>query len=260
MQSAVLQLLTSDAGFSDKAREALRTPKRRGRFRELDAARAQQALLVACDLLGQGRITWLIELPSQRVADTRFLGFGDLASHPVLEAWCTLSRGLDLEEALTLAPATVEAWLRDIPDRPAFGDAGLEPLGFLATLQAATRAQLPQLRILPRPVEVERYVRKREQDWDAQDRNWLPVSLMKKIMQVQQAGETALRTRLGRTVPWSIDGLHDDFQVVIGFPKPSGGDALPAEQRPTVTAFIQEACQASLHPSIRVTEASHARR
>jgi len=76
---------------------------------------------------------------------------------------------------------------------------------------------------------------------------------MKKIMRVQAAIAAGLAERLGREdVDWSVEGLHDDFRVVVAFGR-KDGYAPPADERPTVLAFMQEAARA-VHPAIVVEE------
>lgn len=241
--------------MSETAQQRLRKPLRRGHFREIDAARAQLALLTVADSDGQARLYWLVDLESQRVEDARFLSFGSLASHPCMDAWSELVRERPVAEALDLPLATIEAALRDDPETPAFGDAGTEALAFIAELQDLARAELPQLVVLPKPVEVERYQRKREQDWDEDDRAWLPLSLMQKILKIQQVAEQTLAERLGDgPYAWELEGVNDDFQVRIDFDK-GDGTPIAQEERPVVMGFIQEALHLHLHPRITVTEA-----
>ncbi|NET74171.1 MAG: hypothetical protein F6K62_25560 [Sphaerospermopsis sp. SIO1G2] len=140
-------------------------------------------------------------------------------------------------------------------DQPAFGkdlgDAG----AFIADLQQRAQAVAPTLSVLPKPVEVERYQRKRQQDWDDNDTAWLPLSLMKKIATLQDAGDRALKERLGiDRVSWSIEGLHDDFRVVVDFTKKSDTrTTLPTEQFETAQMFLQSAFR-DVHPHLTVEE------
>ncbi|MDA3961283.1 MAG: iron-sulfur cluster assembly scaffold protein [Planctomycetota bacterium] len=241
-----------EASMSDQARQRLRKPLRRGSFRPLDAARAEFGLLTVADTQGQARIYWLIDLNTQVVEDARFLAFGSLASHPIADCWTEQLRGQSVEAVCHMAAADIEAALRDKSGTPAFGEAGLEPLNFISELQALALAALPSVKLLPKPVEVERYQRKREQDWDEQDRVWLPLSLMKKIMQVQDLAGKALSERLNRSdIAWSVEGLHDDFAVVVKF----GGTGWmpPEDEQPTLVLFIQSALQNAIHPAITVS-------
>ena len=238
--------------LSRKARERLNAPSRRGKFRDLDAARAQLGLLSVADSDGQARIYWLIDLNTQVIEDARFLAFGSLASHAIADVFSDRVRGMSVEAACALTPAELEAELRDDPATPAFAEAELAPLAFITELQELAQAALPAVKLLPKPKEVERYQRKREQDWDEQDRAWLPLSLMKKIMQVQQIAGAALAQRLGRNdIAWSVEGLHDDFRVVVSFNKGDGA-GLPVEEQPTVAQFIQETLRGQVHPAIVV--------
>lgn len=241
--------LLDPASLSAEAERRLRKPLRRGVFRDLDAARAQFGLLAVADPGGQARIYWLIDLNTQVIEDARFLAFGSLASHPIADVWTEQIRGMSVEAACTMPLSEIETALRDHPDTPAFGAAGLEPLAFVAELQQLALAALPTVALLPRPVEVERYQRKREQDWNERDRTWLPMSLMKKIMAAQEAIGKGLAERLDRSIAWSVEGLHDDFRVTVGFKDAE----LPADERQTILAFMQEAARA-LHPAITVEE------
>lgn len=243
--------LLDPSTFSAEAQRRLRKPLRRGAFRDIDAARSQFGLLTVADTGGQARIYWLVDLNTHVIEDARFLAFGSLASHPVADVWTERIRGLSVEAACAMPLEEIEALLRERPAVPAFGEAGLEPLNFVAELQDLALVALPQVRLLPKPVEVERYQRKREQDWDEHDRAWLPLTLMKKIMQAQDAIGPALRERLGRDISWTVEGLHDDFRLVVAF---TGSHAPPADERPTILAFMQEAAHAALHPAIVVEE------
>ena len=250
MQTAVAQKLVDDATFSVKAREALRSPKRRGRFRELDAARAQQALLTACDPLGQGRITWLVELPGQRVADARFLAFGDLASHAILDAFTELVRGRTVPDACRLTDAQVESLLRGEDGGPAFGDDGMAPLAFLRELQDLAEAELPRLVLLPRPVDAPAYVRKRKADWTPEDERWLPLNLLKKAQQVEGVLADVLAERMpGSGVTWQLVEINDDFVVRLRFA------GLDDDQIPTLCQFAQDALRGRIHSQIAVVTA-----
>lgn len=243
---------TGELTLSQTARQRMRGPLRRGSFRPLDAARAQYALLTVADTGGQARIYWLVDLSTHVIEDARFLAFGSLASHPVADCWSEMVRGATVEAACDLGPAAIEARLRDDSATPAFGEHGLQPVAFVRELQELALAALPTLTVPPKPVEVERYQRKREADWDEQDRAWLPTSLMQKIIRVQDVANAALAERLGRDdLAWSVEGLHDDFQVVIRF----GGDGWvpPAAEQETLILFIQSALQNGIHSAITVS-------
>ena len=99
-------------------------------------------------------------------------------------------------------------------------------------------------------MEVERYSRKREQEWDEQDKAWLPLSLMKKLIKAQKAGSTILEERTGRSIAWSVEGLHDDFKVVAKFKD------VPAEEVPLLIGFLSSGLQTGIHPQIEVEEAA----
>ena len=248
--------ITFDASsFSSAAHQRLTTPLRRGQFRPLDAARAERALLVAGDGSGQGRISWLIDMAGHVIDDARFLAFGSLASHPLLDAWSDQIKGLSIDEACAITVDQLESSLRDQPEQSAFGQDLGKAGDFLADLQSRIQAAVPTLKVLPKPVEVERYQRKREQDWDAYDQAWLPKSLMKKIAALQQLGDQTLAERLNQSdIAWSIEGLHDDFRVVIDLNKVvSGKTLLSSEKHDTARMFLQEAFR-SIHPHLSVEE------
>ena len=236
--------------WSELAWLRLQQPPRRGSFRPLDAARRQLGLLSVADDLGQARISWLIDVEQQRVEEARFLAFGALTSHPLADAFCQRALGLSISEICALDPAACEIDLRDDPAQPTFGDEDAKRVAFIADLQERIAAAAPHIKVLPKPVEVERYQRKREQEWDERDRAWLPLSLMKKLMQVQKVGDAILHERTGREITWSVEGLHDDFQIKASF----GEQA--ADQTATLIAFLQEGLQERIHPQITVEEVS----
>jgi NifU-like protein involved in Fe-S cluster formation len=238
-----------EAAFSQEAQRRLRKPRRRGMFEPIDAARAQLGLLSVADSRGQLRIYWLIDLDQQRIDDARFLAFGELSSHPVADAFSDLVRGRSVEEACHLSLDTIEQSLRDQPEQPAFGEAGLAPLQMLTEIQQLALAALPRVKLLPKPVEVQRYERKRQQDWDEQDRAWLPLSLLKKLAKVQKSLQHVVHERLKRPeIEWEVEGLHDDFQLRIAL------SGVVAEQKPTILQFFQSELRADIHPQITVEE------
>jgi NifU-like protein len=237
--------------LSQRALARLREPLRRGSFRPLDAARAQQALCSVEDGAGQARCYWLVDLADDTVADARFLAYGDLASHPLADAFSERVRGLSFTEATTLDPASIEAELRDDPDTPAFTGVDDSPLELISRLQTAAIAERPKLVLLPKPVEVERYVRKREQDWTEEDKAWLPLSLLKKIGAAQKVIAAVVAERIDRTdLKWTLEGLHDDFRMVIRY------EGANPEEIPLLNGFVSEALRQRLHPSLGVEEAS----
>lgn len=243
--------LPEPESLSQAAEQRLRHPSRRGVFQTIDAARAGLALLSVADLQGQARVYWLVELPTLIIRETRFLAFGSLASHPVADCFCEQVRDRPVTEACALSPDAVEVALRDDPATPAFGGSGLEPLSFLAELQAAALAEIPNLVVPPRPIETKRYERKREADWNAQDRAWLPLSLLKKVGRVQQVARGLWNERLGLAdEDWSIEGLHDDFRVVLVFHK----TAMSPEDRSTALAMLEQRLRQSVHPHLEVGE------
>jgi NifU-like protein involved in Fe-S cluster formation len=240
--------MPATAVLSRAAEARLRQPLRRGTFRPRDAARRRLGLLTVADGDGQARIYWLVDLASQRIEDSRFLAFGELTSHPVADAFCEEVRQRTVAEACALPAGAVELVLRDDPGVPAFGDAGLAPLAFLADLQARALAALPAVELLPAPVEKIVYQRKREADWDATDRSWLPLSLLRKVGKA----DAVIAKALAEHAPGAshrIDGLHDDFRVVLRL------DGVVADQAPTLGLFLASALR-QIHPGITVEVAS----
>jgi NifU-like protein involved in Fe-S cluster formation len=236
--------MPATAVLSRAAEARLRQPLRRGAFRPRDAARRRLGLLSVADGDGQARIYWLVDLASQRIEDARFLAFGDLASHPIADAFCEEVRQRTVTEACALPASAVELALRDDPATPAFGDAGLAPLAFLADLQARALAALPAVELLPAPVEKIVYQRKREADWDAADRAWLPLSLLRKVGKADAVIGKALAER-APGASHRIDGLHDDFRVVVRL------DGVAADQAPTLGMLLADALHV-LHPGLVV--------
>ena len=117
----------------------------------------------------------------------------------------------------------------------------------LADLQAKALAAVPGLALLPKPADALAYVRKRRQDWTAEDQAWLPLGLMQKMQRVQEVADRLLASRFAdRPVRIEITGLHDDFQVHALFP------GLDDAAAPTAAAFVQEALSGQVHPALRV--------
>lgn len=233
------------AALSIKAQERLKTPRTRGVFQPIDAARRQLGLLAVADAQGQARVSWLVDLPTRTIADARFLAFGELASHPVADAFTELVRGRPVADACCLTAEQVESVLRDDPATPAFGAHGLEPLAFLRDLQERALAALPQVQLLPKPDEKPVYQRKRKQDWSDADTRWFNLSLLRKISRVDAVAARVLQERLGQG-SYTIEGLHDDFRVVVIF------TGLATEQIPTVSQFIQDALRGEVHDQLVV--------
>jgi NifU-like protein involved in Fe-S cluster formation len=233
------------ATMSAAARQRLKLPRTRGAFQAIDAARRQLGLLSVADGQGQARIYWLVDLATRTIADARFLAFGDLTSHPVADAFTELVRARSVEEACRLDAATVEAPLRDQAQEPAFGTLGLAPLDFLRDLQARALAELPLVKLLEKPEEKPLYQRKRKQDWTPEDERWFTLSLLRKIARIDAVAGAVLRQRLAGA-SLTIEGLHDDFRVVMLFA------GLEAEQVPTVAQFIQDALHDQIHRQLMV--------
>jgi len=232
------------AGLSARALARLRKPRSRGAFAPIDAARRQLGLLAVADGFGQMRITWLVDLATGVVEDARFLAFGDLGSHPLGDAFCESARGRTVTDAAQLTFEQLEALLRDDPATPAFPAGRLSEA--LHDIQARALAALPHLVLLPKPADVVKYERKRKQDWNDDDQKWLPLSLLKKTAAVQPIISRVLAERLGSGAGWQVEGLHDDFHVVL-----TVSGATP-EQLPTLAQLIQDALRQALHPFLTV--------
>ena len=234
--------------LSAAAMARLRKPRTRGVFAPLDAARRQLGLLAVSDAQGQARIFWLIDLPTATIADARFLAFGQLSSHPIADAFTETVRGRTVAEAGRVTAEQIEALLRDDPLTPAFAEQGLKPLAFLRELQDRAEAELPNLVLLPKPVEKKSYQRKREADQSDADKAWFKLSLLKKIGKVDAIASRVLRDRLHGEAKLSIEGLHDDFRMVV---KITG---LSPEQIPTAIQLIQDALKTEVHGDLTVEE------
>ena len=239
---------TSPATMSAKAMARLRKPRTRGAFAPIDAARRQLGLLAVSDSTGQARIFWLVDLPTATIADSRFLAFGELASHPLADAFTESVRGRTVADACRLTAEQIEALLRDDPLTPAFAEQGLKPLGFLRELQDRAEALLPTLVLLPKPVERQVYQRKREADQSEADKAWFKISLLKKIARVDGVASRVLGERLHNDAKLSIEGLHDDFRIVVRLA------GLAPEQVPTALQLILDALRTEVHPDLTVEE------
>ena len=231
------------SGLSQKALSRLRKPRTRGTFQPIDAARRQLGLLSVGDRTGQARIAWLIDLQTQVIEDARFLAFGTLASHPLMDAFTELVRGRTVSDACALTTDQVDSLLRDDPLTPS---CPADQISFLVDLQTLALAELPHLRLLPKPVEKVAYQRKRKQDWTAEDEAWLPLSLLKKIGKVDSIISAELPL-LAAGATATIDGLHDDFSVQVTF------SGLQPEQIPTACQKLTDAVRGRLHPALHVT-------
>lgn len=230
--------------LSNASQKRLRNPKRRGAFRPIDGARAQQALCSAADEGGQARVYTLIDVDQHTIADARFIAFGSLASHAIADQLCDQIRGLPVSEALSITGSRVEQQLRDSSETEAFPNA-LAYVAFVDDILAQIGDAQDSLVVLKKPVEVERYQRKREQDWDDKDQAWLPLSLLKKIGAVQKNITATINERLGgKTFAWSVEGLHDDFKIVM---KVGGIDADEIE---TFLQFARSGLRAAFHPQL----------
>lgn len=238
--------MTALAALSTKAQARLKKPRTRGAFKTVDAARRQLGLLSVADAKGQGRLYWLVDPATSVIEDARFLAFGDLASHPVLDAFTELSRGNTVADACRLAPEQIDSLLRDDPVTPAVPE---ETYAAVRDLQARAEAALPELEVPPLPAEVVRYVRKRKADWTAEDEAWLPLNLFKKAAAVEEILGAVLHEKLAdRPVSWRLDGINDDFLVRIRF------TGLPAEEVPTLCRFLEDALRAQVHSQLSVEE------
>ncbi len=233
--------MATTSPLTQAAERRLRQPQTRGAFRPIDAARRQLGLLQVSDGAGQAAVSWLIDLDAQRVADARFLAYGSLWSHPVADAFTQLTRGMSVAEACAIRPATVEAMLRDQPGVPACSDA---ELAFIPDLQQRALAILPMVKLLPKPVEKQVYQRKRQQDWSETDKRWLPLSLLKKIKAADEAVKRVLADK-APSASHRIEGLHDDFRVVIIL------TGISTEERETLGLFLTSGLKA-IHPDLSV--------
>ncbi|TVR12365.1 MAG: hypothetical protein EA401_09270 [Planctomycetota bacterium] len=72
---------------------------------------------------------------------------------------------------------------------------------------------------------------------------------MKKLVRAQQEGVVVLRERTGRTIIWSVEGLHDDFRILARFPD------LDRQEVPLVLGFLASGLQSRIHPRISIEEA-----
>ncbi|NRA38942.1 MAG: iron-sulfur cluster assembly scaffold protein [Planctomycetes bacterium] len=237
----------NESDFSSEARKRLRNPSCRGSFRPLDAARRQLGLLSASDDRGQTRFYCLVNLESKVIEDARFLAFGDLSSHPVADALTELMRNQGLEQALTINAEAVEKLLRGEQEHSFAGQQ--QAFEFIPSLQKNLAASFPSVKLLPKPVEKEVYARKREADWSDADKIWFPMSLLKKIGALQKCIKNLLLNKLKRDdFTWSIEGLHDDFRIVIKI------SDIAAEEKPTLLRFMEEALHENIHSGLSVEE------
>ena len=235
---------TTATTLSNKALARLKKPRTRGAFAPLDAARRQLGLLAVSDAKGQARLYWLIDLNTGTIEDSRFLAFGAIASHPLMDAFSELARGRTVADACALTIAQIDSLLRDDPLTPS---CDLTEADFINDLQLLAQAALPEVKLLPKPEEKVSYQRKRKQDWTAADEAWLPLSLLKKIGQVDRIVNELLPTySVGATATAAIEGLHDDFRIEMTF------TGLTDEQIPTVCQMLTDAARSRLHPGLVV--------
>ncbi len=233
--------------LSRQAQARLKRPKTRGAFQPHDAARRQLGLLTVADPAGQARIYWLVDLATGVIEDARFLAFGELASHPVFDAFTELARGNTVTAAAALTPEQIDSLLRDDPLTPATGS--MDAYVAVRRVQDLAQAALPNIELLPPPTDAPRYQRKRKADWSPEDQAWLPLGLFKKAEIVDSILNDVLRQRLNDdTVTWRLDGINDDFRVRLCF------TGLDEAQIPTLCAFVQDALHERVHPHILVEE------
>lgn len=243
LTSAMTTSASLASSLSAKALGRLKKPRTRGAFAPIDAARRQLGLLAVSDPQGQARLYWLVDLATQVIEDSRFLAFGSLASHPLMDAFSELVRGRTVADACALTLEQVDSLLRDDPLTPS---CDLGAATFLSQLQDLALAALPTIRLLPKPEEKVSYQRKRKQDWTAADETWLPLSLLKKIGKVDAVISEVLPT-LSPGATAAIEGLHDDFHVIVTI------TGMAAEQLPTVCQMLTDAVRGRLHTGISVT-------
>ena len=243
--------MAATATLSPAVLARVKKPRTRGVFIPLDAARRQLGLLAVSDSTGQGRIYWLVDLATSIIEDARFLAFGDMTSHAVLDAFTELVRGRTVADACLLNAAQVESLLRGDDGGPAFGDDGLEPLACISELQTLAEAELPSLTLLPRPVDAPAYVRKRKADWSAEDERWLPLNLLKKAQQVELVLAEVLADRVQQHgVTYTLVEINDDFRVRLRF------NGIADDQVPTLCQFAQDGLRGQVHPAITVESVS----
>lgn len=230
--------------MSKAALARVRAPRTRGAVLPIEAARRQLGLLAVGDGEGQARISWLIDLSTDTVADSRFLAFGDFTSHAVADVFTETVRGRSFTDACALPFEPLEALLRDDPVTPAFGDAGLEPFALVRRLQDHALAARATVALLPKPMEKDTYQRKRKADWTAEDQAWLPLSLLRKTAKADAAISEELAARApGATA--TITALNDDFRIVLRL------EGVAAEAVPTLIAMLQERLR-RLHAQLTV--------
>ncbi len=235
--------MTTTATLSLKALARLKKPRTRGAFAAIDAARRQLGLLAVSDAQGQARLYWLVDLTTQVIEDSRFLAFGSVASHPLMDAFSELVRGRTVSDACALTIAQVDSLLRDDPSTPSCPPADTD---FLSDLQNRALAELPNVRLLEKPDEKVSYQRKRKADWTPADEQWLPLSLLKKIGMIDAIISETLPRLTHAGVAAAIEGLHDDFHVVVTF------TGLGVEQIPTVCQMLTDAVRGRLHAGITI--------
>jgi len=222
----------------------VRRPRQRGIFQPVDAARRELALLSVADALGQARIYWLIDLPTQTIHEARFLAFGSRASHALADAFCELAIGRTIVDACRLTCEQIDGVLRDDPTTPSVPP---DDLLFIPQLQALAEAAIPTLALLPKPLEQAVIPAKRKEDWNEQDRQWIPLSLLKKISRVNSVVDASLKSRLGAGAPaFRIEKLNDYFRVQLKIL------TLPSDQIPTVTQLLQDALRSEIHPQLEI--------
>ena len=236
-------MVTAPSVMSERAQSRLRAPRTRGRFAGIDAARRQLGLLEVADSTGQAHASWLIDLTTGTIADSRFLAFGDRASHPIADVFTETVRGRTVAEAAAITADQLDSLLRDDPLTPAFGD--LEPFAFVRDLQERALAALPNVVLMPPPPEAQSYQRKRKADWTQADAAWLPKSLLMKIAAVDAAAAPIL-AGLVPGAGLAIDGLHDDLRLIVRF---TGIDPASA---PTIALALCDRLRPLIHPDLQI--------
>ncbi|GDY14221.1 hypothetical protein LBMAG53_30990 [Planctomycetota bacterium] len=233
-------MASADPPLTRVAASRLRQPLRRGAFRTVDAARRGLGLLSVADGDGQAGIDWLIDLGDQRVADARFLAFGNLWSHPAADVFCELAKDRSVAEACALPSAAIELRLRDEPESPTGAD-----LSFIADLQQRALAALPSVTVLPKPVEKPVYQRKREADWTTADRAWLPLSYLRKVAKVDALLGQVVAAKLPAGATAQVESLNDDLRIGVRL------TGLETDQHATVQQLLSDALK-PIHPELAV--------
>jgi NifU-like protein len=110
--------------YSQKVRDRMNNPTRRGSFTDKDA-KAQNCKLVVADFgdasCGDSiQLFWLVDPQTDLIKDARFLSFGCGTAIASADAMAELTIGRTVDSAAQITNLDVEKALRDDPDTPAF--------------------------------------------------------------------------------------------------------------------------------------------